>query len=88
ERTINGLVGIFLPRHSDNKFRLTDNIKSGYAIALDWKDVETEFIIAVHIAFNRRNRPELIDNSRQLRINNEPLEPKQYPSGGGNTELP
>ncbi len=78
ERTINGLVGIYLPNHNPKYFRLTDNIESGYAIALHWDDIEDDFIDAVHTAFNRRRRDDLIDNSRQIRERNAPLKPKQH----------
>ncbi len=74
ERTINGLVGVFLPVHSGRQFRLTDNIESGYAIEIQWKDINADFIDAVHKAWNRRKyRPDLIDNSRPLRQHNAPL---------------
>ena len=80
DRTINGLVGIYLPEHRRKHFRLTDNINSGYAIRMNWSEYEDEFIDTVHTAWNRRNRDDLIDNSRPLRINNAPLEKKNYPS--------
>lgn len=83
ERTVNGLVGVYLPGHSDSKFRLTDNIKSGYAVKINWEDIEKNkntLIKAVHTAWNRRRRRELIDNSRSLRQRNASLEPKQYSS--------
>ncbi len=78
DRTINGLVGVYLPEHSRKHFRLTDNINTGYAVKISWEDVETKFIAAVHNAWNRRSRPDLIDNSRPLRERNAPLEPKKY----------
>ena len=77
-RTINGLVGVYLPGYSNTDFRLTDNIQSGYALELDWSDIEADFIDVIHQAFNRRDQPELIDNTRGLRERNAPLEPKQY----------
>lgn len=78
DRTVNGLVGIYLPGYRRKAFRLTDNINSGYALALHWKDVERDFVDIVHKAFNRRRRDDLIDNSRSLRQQNAPLEPKSY----------
>lgn len=74
ERTINGLVGVFLPVHSGKPFRLTDNIQSGYAVEIRWKDLSSDFIPSVHKAWNRRKyRPDLIDNSRPLRRHNAAL---------------
>lgn len=72
ERTRNGLVGIYLPQHSRKNFRLTDNIRSGYAIRMKWKEAqdEEEFVYAVHSAWNARRRDYLIDNSRPLRQRN------------------
>ena len=78
ERTVNGLLGVYLPKHRRKHFRLTDNVRSGYAIKIKWEDVETEFIDAVHKAWNGRRRTNLIDNSRPLRERNAPLEPKEY----------
>lgn len=74
DRTINGLVGVYLPVHSGRPFRLTDNIISGYAVRIQWKDVGSDFVNAVHNAWNRRKyRPDLIDNSRISRLHNAPL---------------
>lgn len=74
DRTINGLIGVYLPIHSNNSFRLTDNIRSGYAISIHWEDIKIDFINAVHKAWNRKKyRPDLIVNSRPLRLHNAPL---------------
>jgi hypothetical protein len=81
ERTINGLVGIWLPDHSLNDFRLTDNLQSGYAVDLSWEDVEDDFIDKVHEAYNRRRRADLIDNTRSTRERNASLKPRKQPSG-------
>ena len=77
-RTINGLLGIKLPNSRRKHFRLTDNVSSGYAIMMDWKDIEHNFIENVHSAYNKRNYPNLIDNTRSLRERNAPLQPKKY----------
>jgi hypothetical protein len=77
-RTRNGLVGVYLPDHRKKHFRLTDNIYSGYAEKLLWNENEDDFIDAVHRAYNRRRRTDLIDNTRELRERNAPLEPKKY----------
>lgn len=78
DRTVNGLVGVYLPEHRKKHFRLTDNINSNYALKIKWEDVETKFIDTVHKAWNRRKKYDLIDNTRPLRQRNAPLEPKQY----------
>ncbi len=80
ERTINGLVGVYLPDHRKKHFRLTDNIASGYAVKLNWDEVEDNFLEAVHEAYNRRNRDYLIDNSRDLRERNASTKERQYTS--------
>jgi len=73
DRTRNGLVGIYLPNHSRRHFRLTDNIRSGYAVKLRWNEREDAFTDAVHRAWNRRRRVDLIDNGRPLRERNASL---------------
>lgn len=73
ERTRNGLVGIYLPNHSRRHFRLTDNIRSGYALRLRWDLVGDDFIDAVHMAWNRRRRVDLIDDLRSHRERNASL---------------
>ena len=72
-RTRNGIVGIYLPGHSRRHFRLTDNIRSGYAVNIKWDETSRLFVDAVHKAWNRRRRPNLIDNARPLRERNAPL---------------
>ncbi len=80
DRTRNGLVGIYLPGHSRKHFRLTDNIQSGYAIAIKWEEIDEKIIDAIHQAWNNRRRLELINNTRELRQRNAPLKKKQYTS--------
>ena len=77
DRTINGLVGIYLPKHRKKEFRLTDNARSGYALTLKWDELDEKFIDTVHSAWNKRRRYDLIENSRPLRYRNAPLEPKK-----------
>lgn len=77
-RTRNGLVGIYLPNHRKKHSRLTDNIHSGYAVAIKWEEIDEKLIDAIHQAWNNRRRPELIDNSRQLRERNASLERRIY----------
>jgi len=81
ERTINGLVGLWLPDHSTKEFRMTDNLESGYAVDLSWEDIQDDFIDKVHQAYNRRRRADLIDNTRSTRGRNASLQPRKQPSG-------
>ena len=78
DRTVNGLLGVYLPIHRKKHFRLTDNLRSGYAVRINWEEVEAKFVDAVHEAWNKRRKKDLIDNTRTLRERNAPLEPKTY----------
>lgn len=75
DRTRNGLLGVYLPKHSRKHFRLTDNIISGYAVRINWKVIDRRngFSDAVHDAWKRRRYDYLIDNSRSLREKNAPI---------------
>lgn len=67
-RTVNGLVGIYLPKYSKKEFRLTDNIQSGYAITINWNEIDEKLMDAIHTAYNwRKSKRRLIDNSRSIR---------------------
>lgn len=74
-RTRNGLVGIYLPHHSRKHFRLTDNIRSGYAVRLNWDELKhkSTLIDAVHAAWNRKKYDYLVDNRRRVREKNAPM---------------
>jgi hypothetical protein len=78
DRTVNGLLAVYLPTHRKKHFRLTDNLKSGYAVRVKWEEVEARFIDAVHEAWSKRRNKSLIDNTRQLRERNAPLESRTY----------
>lgn len=62
----NGLLGIFLPVESYSiPDRLQDNFDSGFAISMEWKNLERDFEGKVNKAYwKRTNEPESIDNSR------------------------
>lgn len=70
-----GLLGLLLPSHPDfnsNQYhhgnlphRLSDNLRTGYAIIRDWTEDRCELQKYIELAFNNRNNyPGLIDNSR------------------------
>ena len=63
----NGILGIFLPVASHSiPNRLQDNIDSGYAVSMHWKNLERDFESKVNYAYwNRTNVPRKIDNSRE-----------------------
>jgi hypothetical protein len=86
ERTRNGLVGVYLPNYRNKYFRITDNIHSGYAVSIHWKDIDKSFIDAIHKAWNNRNRPELIENTRKVREKNAPLERKENSNRQNNND--
>jgi len=68
----NGLLAIYLP--GDNHSvpdRLQDNIDSGYAISMKWKNLEKDFESKVNWAYwNRQNNAYKIDNSRERQEEN------------------
>jgi hypothetical protein len=68
----NGLLGIFLPTDTHSiPDRLKDNIESGYAVSLKWKNLERDFESKVNYAYwNRTNVPYKIDNSSEIENRN------------------
>lgn len=63
----NGLLAIYLPgfTHSVPE-RLQDNIDSGYAVSMRWKNLRRDFESKVNYAYWKRvNNSHLIDNSRE-----------------------
>ena len=63
----NGLLAIYLPvdNHSVPD-RLKDNIKSGYAVSMKWKNLERDFESKVNYAYWKRNNAiNKIINSRE-----------------------
>ncbi|MFO7823968.1 MAG: TIR domain-containing protein [Cyclobacterium sp.] len=68
----NGLLGIFLPTQSHSiPDRLQDNLDSGYAVSMKWKNLERDFESKVNYAYwNRTNVAYKIDNSRERQDSN------------------
>ena len=63
----NGLLAIYLPTDSHSvPDRLTDNIKSGYAVSMKWENLEKDFESKVNYAYwLRTNNEYKIRNSRE-----------------------
>ncbi len=63
----NGLLAIFLPTETHSiPPRLQDNIDSGYAVSMRWKNLERDFESKVNYAYWKRNHiPHQIVNSRE-----------------------
>lgn len=69
----NGLLGIYLPvsNHSVPD-RLQDNIESGYAVTMNWKNVRNGLESAIETAYiKRQNYRHLIDNRREQMTRNK-----------------
>lgn len=70
-----GLLGIHLPTHPDYKSdkynsgnipaRLADNLKTKFARIIDWTEDPETIKKAIQIAFDGRDKEDLIDNSRE-----------------------
>ncbi|HSF52291.1 MAG TPA: TIR domain-containing protein [Algoriphagus sp.] len=69
-----GLLAIFLPvsQHNIPK-RLKENLDSGYALSLEWKDLEKEFYKKMILAFQNRTQKHLIRNDLPPNINPQGL---------------
>lgn len=63
----NGLLAIFLPGENHSvPARLKDNIDSGFAVSMHWKNLEKDFESKVNYAYwNRTNVPYKIENRRE-----------------------
>lgn len=63
----NGLLAVFLPCESYSiPDRLQDNIDSGYAVCMNWENLEKEFQQKVELAYiNRNNAKSKIRNKRE-----------------------
>lgn len=69
-RSRNGLLGIYLPTAGDTPARLQDNIDSGYAVTMDWKNLSTQLESKIDQAFDNRSKDSLVRNSRARRKRN------------------
>lgn len=70
ERTRNGLLGIRLSSANILPARLQDNVDSGYAVLMDWKNISWQLENKIDEAFYKRDVNYLINNSRSLRQRN------------------
>ncbi|MED3202432.1 TIR domain-containing protein [Bacillus toyonensis] len=70
KRTVNGLLGIYLPTAGKVPARLQDNIDSGYAITMKWENISWQLESKINEAFDNRKNTHLIDNTRTRRTNN------------------
>lgn len=62
----NGLLAIYLPGSHSVPDRLQDNIDSGYAVEMKWKNIDRDFESKVKFAhWKRTNNAYKIDNSRE-----------------------
>lgn len=68
----NGLLGIYLPVENHCiPDRLQDNIDSGYAVTMKWRNIKRDLAVNVEQAFiNRETKAKKIDNSRNKLIDN------------------
>lgn len=70
DRTVNGLLAIYLPTAGDVPARLQDNIDSGYAVTMKWENISWQLESKIDEAFNNRKNTHLINNSRARRNRN------------------
>lgn len=68
----NGLLAIYLPTESHSvPDRLQDNIDSGFAVSMNWNNLERDFESKVNYAYWKRSNAEnLIRNSRDRQQDN------------------
>lgn len=69
-RSRNGLLGIFLPTAGGTPARLQDNIDSGYAVTMDWRNISWQLESKIEQAFNNRFYDSLVRNTRVRRTRN------------------
>lgn len=65
-----GLIALYLPvgKHHVPQ-RLQENLDTGYAVRLDWKDLGTDFYLSLEKAYQNRNLLGQIQNQMKPRIN-------------------
>jgi len=69
-RSRNGLLGIYLDSSYEAPVRLQDNINSGYAVTMNWKDISWQLESKIQAAYDNRGKSELVRNSRKRRERN------------------
>lgn len=70
DRSRNGLLAIYLPTAGEVPARLKDNIDSGYAVEMEWKNISWQLSFKIEEAFNNRNKTSLVRNWRPRRTKN------------------
>jgi len=70
DRTVNGLLGIYLPTATKVPPRLEDNIKSGYAVTMKWENISWQLESKIEEAYQNRRKEYLIKNDRPRRRRN------------------
>ncbi len=70
DRTVNGLLAIYLPTAGVNPPRLQDNIDSGYAVSMNWENISWQLNSKIQEAYDNRFKSYLIRNSRLRRTRN------------------
>lgn len=70
DRSRNGLLGIILPTAGDIPARLNDNINSGYAVWMEWKNISWQLREKIQEAYDKRSRWDLVRNTRTRRMRN------------------
>ena len=69
-RTRNGLLAIYLEDYYDAPARLQDNINSGYAVTMSWRNISWQLKDKIEEAYGKRLKDDLVRNSRPLRRHN------------------
>ena len=70
DRKINGLLAIKLPTAGEMPARLQDNIDSGYAVTMSWKNISWQLESKIQEAYDNRSKSYLINNTRARRQRN------------------
>lgn len=69
-RSLNGLLGIYLPTAGETPARLQDNIDSGYAVTMKWENISWQLQSKIDEAYKNREKIDLLRNSRKRRERN------------------
>ncbi len=70
DRTVNGLLAIYLPSAGKTPKRLQDNIDSGYAVTMKWENISWQLQSKIEEAYNNRTKTWLIDNTQKKKVYN------------------
>ncbi len=70
ERSRNGLLGIYLNPCYKAPARLQDNIDSGYAVTMQWGELNYKLKQKIEEAYDNRDKEKLVQNSRERRRRN------------------